>query len=73
MTYETKNRLMTGGIVVTVLLLLLWVVRTAEREPPRYQIITIDGCQYIAGAGGRWMVHKANCTNPIHKVKAETP
>lgn len=37
-----------------------------------YEIITIDGCEYILGwdnnayNGGYFLTHKGNCKNPIH-------
>ena len=38
----------------------------------RYEIITIDSCEYIFGTdkfaynGGYFLSHKGNCKNPIH-------
>jgi hypothetical protein len=40
-----------------------------KSDPVRYEIILIDGCQYVHWFGGQWdmhFIHKANCTNVVH-------
>ena len=41
---------------------------TSERYDNRYQIYTLEGCEYIVVGNGysTWGTHKGNCKNPIH-------
>ena len=34
-----------------------------------YLVEEIDGCEYIVSARNSFMLHKANCANPIHTNK----
>ena len=40
------------------------------------QIVVMDGCQYVVYTSykeGAGIVHHANCRNPIHQQKSQTP
>jgi hypothetical protein len=43
----------------------------------RYNIIIIDGCEYLVGStnntyGGYFLTHKGNCKNPLHEQNKVT-
>jgi hypothetical protein len=52
------------GVTLVIILAVLWFAYT-----PRYEVVVIDGCEYVATIYGqnRTLVHKANCLN--HGVK----
>jgi hypothetical protein len=50
---------------------------TANGQMLNYEIVTIDGCEYIyaafAGSSNTSMLcHKGNCKNPIHAYRLES-
>ena len=32
----------------------------------RYEVIKVDGCEYLLGNNNKKMAHKGDCANPIH-------
>lgn len=50
-------------IILVIILMGMWLAYT-----PRYEVVVIDGCEYLATTynGNRTQVHKANCPN--HKA-----
>lgn len=51
-----------------------------ERTPPiakniimadgyRVQIVKIDGCEYLKNPAWHVIIHKGNCSNPVHTQK----
>jgi hypothetical protein len=37
----------------------------------RYEVIVIEGCEYIRMSAGEALAHKGNCTNIIHLYRSE--
>ena len=66
-------------IVVSIIAIALVLAATLfPIKPPapiekRYAVISIDGCEYISPIyeSRASLIHKANCSNPIHKQKCK--
>lgn len=66
----------THNIIILTLFLLFSIIliscRSEEKKDPfefKYDIINIDGCeylQYVGAMGYKHLEHKGNCPNPVH-------
>jgi hypothetical protein len=55
--------------LLITLLMLTGCAESSESTYQRYNIkeITVDSCEYLYNNAGKFLTHKGNCNNEIHK------
>jgi len=72
MSNETKAKALVFAVVTAVILGGLYIAGKMDTEKATtgsYDTTVIQGCEYFICPvyGGKVIVHKGNCTNPIHR------